>query len=89
MGGLDSLLVESICWLDDVAPSFNQSAGTSPAVMIVHCDLTEGFNRILYSGSLTREYFGFQDLIVVNRGEDRSFHVMEDSIPIWATGLVR
>jgi len=33
--------------------------------------------------------FGFQDLIVANRGEDRSSHVMEGSVPIWTTGLVR
>ena len=28
---------------------------------------------VFYSGSLTREYFGFQDLVVANRGEDRLF----------------
>jgi len=43
---------------------------------------------LLYSSSLTRAYFGFQDLIVANRGEDCSFHVMEGSVPIWTTGLV-
>jgi len=26
---------------------------------------------------------------VANRGEDRSFHIMEGSVPIWTTGLVR
>jgi len=34
-------------------------------------------------------YFGFQGLTVANIGEDRSFHIMEGSVPIWTSGLVR
>jgi len=50
-------------------------------VRIAHPGLIEGVPIVLYSGSLTREYFGFQDLIVANRGEGL--------VPIWTTGLVR
>jgi len=39
-GGRDSLLVDAIGWLDDVAPSFNQSAGTPPAVRIAHVEVS-------------------------------------------------
>jgi len=46
-GGRDSLLVEAICWLDDVTPSFNQPAGTQLAVRIAHPDLTKGSSRTL------------------------------------------
>ena len=46
-GGRDSLSVEAICWLDDVASSFNQLAGTPLAVSIAHPDLTEGSDRTL------------------------------------------
>jgi len=35
---------------------------------------------MLHSGTITHEYFSFQDLIVANRQEDRSVHVMEGSV---------
>jgi len=33
------------------------------------------------------EHFGFQGLHVANGGEDRSFHLMEGSVPIRTSGL--
>jgi len=41
------------------------------------------------SVSVLAEYFGFQGLTIANRGEDRSFHIMEGSVPIWTSGLIR
>jgi len=99
-GGRDSLLVEAICWLDvklyiiyGFGWMLSHSALTSRlGLRLQWGSLTLIWLRVpivLYCGSLTGEYFGFQDLIVANRGEDRSFHVMEGSVPIWTSGLVR
>ena len=86
-GGRDSLLVEAICWLDDVAPSCNQSAWTPPALRIAHHDLTKGSNRTLFwFPNLRILWFPRSDC--ANRGEDRSFHVTEGSVPVWTIGLV-
>jgi len=40
------------------------------------------------SGSVT-ERFGFQGVRVANGGEDCTFHLMESSVPIRTSGLVR
>jgi len=87
-GGRESLLVEAIYFGWFSHPALTSRLGLclqwgSLALIWLRVP------TVLSSGSLTYEYFGFQGLTVANRGEDRSFHIMKGSVPIWTSGLAR